>query len=166
MLATSPQHHREGKHLQAKPFFLLPPSLFYYMYKMENVLYNNVPVAYEAGGSWKVGDENAREGRRERGNRSGVKSTEESPRELGMEGGGKVWKLADRTGYAQTGSQAQTWAHYLSIWNTSPVSPSPPSLKKNTINPSPSCLPSQHVIPHPCLKAESLLSRLLPFFSL
>lgn len=46
-----------------------------------------------------------------RGNRSGVKSTE-SPRELGMEEGGgewgKVWKLADRTGYAQTESQAQT----------------------------------------------------------
>lgn len=38
-----------------------------------------------------------------------------SPRESGMEEkreggggeGGKVWKLADRTGYAQTGSQAQ-----------------------------------------------------------
>lgn len=34
-----------------------------------------------------------------------------SPRELEMEGGGgeggKVWKLADRTGYAQTESQAQ-----------------------------------------------------------
>lgn len=40
-----------------------------------------------------------------------------SPRELGMEGkrvvggrggeGGKVWKLADRIGYAQTESQAQ-----------------------------------------------------------
>lgn len=76
-----------------------------------------------------------------RGNRSGVKSKEESPRELGMEEGGgeqgKVWKLADRTGYAQTENQAQTWEHYLSIWNTSPVFLSPRSLKKSTINSSP-----------------------------
>lgn len=80
------------------------------MYKTESVLYN-VSVTYEAGGLWKVGDEGTREGRRQRGNRSGVKS------EDGMESqgvgdggggeGGKVWKLADRTGYAQTGSQAQ-----------------------------------------------------------
>lgn len=38
---------------------------------MKNLLYN-VCVAYEAGGSWKVEDENAREGRMERGSRSRV----------------------------------------------------------------------------------------------
>lgn len=48
-------------------------------------------------------------------------------REGGGEGG-KVWKLADRIGYAQTGSraQAQTWEPYLSLRNASTVSPSSP----------------------------------------
>lgn len=58
-LETSPQHHTEGKHLQAKLLPPLPPSpsLFHCMY----VLYN-VSVTYEAGGSWKVGDESTGEG--------------------------------------------------------------------------------------------------------
>ena len=82
------------------------------MYK-ENVLYN-ASVTYEAGGSWKVGDDNAREGPRKRGSRSKVTSKEEMESQGVVDGGGrggeggKVWKLADRTGYAQTGSRAQT----------------------------------------------------------
>lgn len=82
------------------------------MYKMENVLHN-VPDAYEARGSWKVGIEYVREGQSKRKRQQKrVKSKEESRRELGWrkEGvnGAEVWKLADRTGYAQTESQAQT----------------------------------------------------------
>lgn len=77
------------------------------MYKID--LYN-VSVTYEAGGSWKVGDERRNEGgkqkQRRRWSPRELEDGERRRRRRGVEGG-KVWKLADRTGYAQTGSQAQ-----------------------------------------------------------
>jgi len=65
------------------------------------------------GGSWKE-EENMREGGRGKGKRRGVKH-EKGMESLGVRDGGrkaggdrgKVWKLTDRIGYAQTESQAQ-----------------------------------------------------------
>lgn len=57
---------------------------------------------------------------------------EEGGRREGGEGG-KVWKLADRIGYAQTESQAQaqTWEPYVNLRNASPISlPHPLLLKR------------------------------------
>lgn len=123
-LATSPQHHREGKHLQAKLFYFPHSFTTCIRWRMSYIMYPTL-MKLGAHGKW----ESNMWGRGKvsvRGNRSGVKSKEESRRELGWrkEGvnGAEVWKLADRTGYAQTESQAQTWEHCLSIWNTSPVS--------------------------------------------
>lgn len=76
------------------------------------------------------------------GNRSRVEREEEMAsqgiRDGGEEGGrreggegGKVWKLADRIGYAQTESQAQTWEPYVNLRNASPISlPHPLLLKR------------------------------------
>lgn len=86
------------------------------MYKMENVLYN-VSVTYEAVGLMESGRrkrEGRTEGKREqkRSSKNEEEMESQGVGDGGKEGGeggegGKVWKLADRTGYAQTGSQAQ-----------------------------------------------------------
>lgn len=77
--------------------------------------------------------------------------------------GGNVWKGDDRTGYAQTESQAQaqaqTWEPYLSLKNASPLIPFSVKNKHthtHTSGWSPPSLPSQHVTPH--LQAEPLWS--------
>lgn len=66
-----------------------------------------------AHGKWET--KRTGEGQRRRGKGSGVKSQSQGVRDGGEGGGreggrgdrGKVWKLADRTGYAQTESQVQ-----------------------------------------------------------
>lgn len=80
---------------------------------------------------------------------------EEGGRREGGEGG-KVWKLADRIGYAQTESQAQaqTWEPYVNLRNASPISlPHPLLLKRKKKKPS-QFLPSQSDTPQPYSRAE------------
>lgn len=122
----------------------------------------------ESGRQKTWGKDGGREGNRSRVEREkemasqGIRDGgEEGGRREGGEGG-KVWKLADRIGYAQTESQAQaqTWEPYVNLRNASPISlPHPLLLKRKKKKPS-QFLPSQSDTPQPYSRAE-----LLPFFS-
>lgn len=62
----------------------------------------------ESTGGGIKGKREQKQGEKRGGDGSPRESGMEEKREGGRRGeGGKVWKLADRTGYAQTGSQAQ-----------------------------------------------------------
>lgn len=137
---------------------------------MDNLLYN-LSVACEAatgqgvrggGGLWKK--KNSKEWKR-----GGEMESELGMKEKTEEGGGKVWKLADRNGYAQTESQGPGPDLSL-IWVSKIPRPSlrhPPVLKKKKKSPS-IPLPFsafQWVIPHSCLQTELLFIWLFFLFS-